>query len=70
MPVTESGRGRGGGDGGSGIAAGYSRVLAWLACIVAAFAVAVPLLISPYGELRSSIICSAVCTRMNARNLR
>lgn len=55
VPAPESGRGGGGGDGGSGIAAGYSRALAWLACIVAAFAVAVPVLISPYGELFSSM---------------
>ena len=58
MPATESGRGRGGGGGGgSGINAGYSRTVIWMACIVAAFAVAVPLLLSPYGELAAVQEC-------------
>lgn len=50
VPAVESGRGRGGGGGGNGIDAGSGRALVWLGCILAVFAVAVPLLISPYGE--------------------
>ena len=53
VPATGSSRARGGtgGGGSGGGTAGYSRTLAWTAGIVASFAVAVPLLLSPYGEL-------------------
>ena len=62
MPAAENRRDRGGGGGGSGIAAGYSKALVWLGCIVAVFAVAVPVLISPYGEVAA--VCTMRCVMM------